>query len=318
MDEYTFRLRINLPNSSQLVINTPTHEISGLFEYQIKLSSGRPELLLKESNRLIFRASGFGTEQEAFDQAEHFSDVLMIALASLKMGADFGSRAPKGGFTSYGLSKFEESAGKKLLNDVHGIMVFPSDLTPAFLSTAPPTVIIGRNPSDFEKALSSARIGNIPLSSRERLAFDIFSSSFLEGSQDGRLLTLMMALEVLITQIPRPQESITLVNSFIRSARESSEISESERNSILGSLSWLLKESVSQAGRRFVTERLGKKEEYMEMECDKFFDHCYAIRSALIHGHEPFPTRSEVSAAAANLETLVADIITAEAMKNAP
>ncbi|MCH8093836.1 MAG: hypothetical protein IH953_04510 [Chloroflexi bacterium] len=317
MDDYTFRLRINLPKSSQLAINTPTHEMSGLFEYQIELSSGGPELLLKDSNRLIFRASGFETEQEAFDQAEHFSDVLMIALASLKMGADFGARAPKGGFTKYGLSKFEESAGKKILNDVHGMMVFPSDLTPAFLSTAPPTVIIGRNPSDFEKALSSARIGNIPLSNRERLAFDIFSSSFLEGSQDARLLTLMMALEVLITQIPRPQESITLVNSFIETTRESSEISESERNSILGSLSWLLKESVSQAGRRFVTERLGK-EEYMEMECDKFFNHCYAIRSELIHGHEPFPTRSEVSAAAANLETLVADIITAEAMKNAP
>jgi hypothetical protein len=317
VDDYTYRLRINLPNAAQLAIDSSTYQISDLFEYKIELSSGRPELSLKDSKRLIFRASGFLTEQEAFGNAELFSDVLMIALASLKIGADFGARAPKSGFTKHGLAKFGESAGRELLNDVHGIMVFPTEIAPAFLSTSSPSVVIGRTSSDFIEALSSSKQGSIPLSDRVTLAFDVFSSSFLEGSQDARLLTLMMALEILITQLPRPQDSATLVNSFIELTRNSSNIIESERDSILGSLGWLLKESVSQAGRRYVKDRLGNME-YMDMLCEKFFDHCYSIRSALIHGHEPFPTRAEVSMAAANLETMVADIIAAEGMKDAP
>lgn len=40
-----------------------------------------------------------------------------------------------------------------------------------------------------------------------------------------------------------------------------------------------------------------------------FFTRCYALRSRLLHGHLPLPTRAEIDALASSLEVFVANLL---------
>ena len=47
----------------------------------------------------------------------------------------------------------------------------------------------------------------------------------------------------------------------------------------------------------------------MGLDARKFFKVCYEIRSRLVHGQAPRPTRDEVGAVAAHLENFVGDLL---------
>jgi hypothetical protein len=87
------------------------------------------------------------------------------------------------------------------------------------------------------------------------------------------------------------------------------ELSAEEKRSLVGGLRELRRESISSAGRRLAAERLGERT-YMEMPAAKFFAHCYDLRSRLVHGGEPRPSRQEVGSAAAALGVFVSELLT--------
>jgi len=41
----------------------------------------------------------------------------------------------------------------------------------------------------------------------------------------------------------------------------------------------------------------------------KFFQHCYDLRSRLMHGAHPLPARAEIDLAAANMEVMLSDLL---------
>lgn len=86
-------------------------------------------------------------------------------------------------------------------------------------------------------------------------------------------------------------------------------IDEADRRSMVGSLRWLEQESISQAGRRYVTEVLGMRE-YLGKPAATFFTECYALRSALVHGRHPYPTVEDVAGKVGQLEVFVSDLLT--------
>lgn len=75
----------------------------------------------------------------------------------------------------------------------------------------------------------------------------------------------------------------------------------------MGSLNWLYKESISQAGRKLADRLTGHN--YMDMDAKKFFTYCYGLRSKLVHGSVPRPTREEVDLASVDLESFVGDLL---------
>ena len=119
---------------------------------------------------------------------------------------------------------------------------------------------------------------------------------------------LAMALEILIDQQDRSGQITNYMNDFIGSIRADKEIPENEMTSVITGLKNLKRESVGQAGRRLVQEKLGDRE-YMDMSARKFFSFCYKIQSNLIHGNIPLPDKSLVGNAAANLQKMVADLL---------
>jgi hypothetical protein len=96
------------------------------------------------------------------------------------------------------------------------------------------------------------------------------------------------------------------VQSLIE-ATEQSGLGKSETDSIKGSLSWLFNESIGQAGRRLAKTLEPRR--YKDEAPAAFFTHCYEMRSGLIHGIHPLPTRNEIDAWAAPLEVFVANLL---------
>jgi hypothetical protein len=226
----------------------------------------------------------------------------------MRIGADFGDRAPKSAFSDEGLMAFFPGE-RKTLNNVHGLMAYPSEPQPQLGAMGLPSVVPLVSLGSFLKEFSAAVSRNQRLTERDRLAFALFNSSFFQPTADSRFLLLMMAVEALIDPAPKTPEAQQYVADF-QAKVENSSLNSSEKDSFLGSLEWLRQESISMAGQRLASERLSDKT-YLDKTPPKFFSYVYSIRSNLVHGTMPFPTFREVSFIAANLEVFVSDLLTA-------
>jgi hypothetical protein len=120
---------------------------------------------------------------------------------------------------------------------------------------------------------------------------------------------LMMALETMIDPQPRADAVRDHVDRIVADTRDSG-LPPEEVNSIVGSLETLHDESIGQAGRRLVS-RVGQRK-YMDEPPKQFFTECYTLRSRLVHGHDPRPTRDEVDSRAVSLELLMRDLLSIE------
>lgn len=84
-------------------------------------------------------------------------------------------------------------------------------------------------------------------------------------------------------------------------------LKDDEIRSIDGTLQYLRNASIGQAGRKLAS-RLGART-YAGKNPESFFSECYDLRSALVHGGHPRPSRSEVDHLAAPLESFVGDLL---------
>jgi hypothetical protein len=158
--------------------------------------------------------------------------------------------------------------------------------------------------SIFGELLATSR----PLLPKERLALDLFNASFFQPDADTRLLTLVMSIEALCDPQPRSKAAVSHVHDLLSRTEHNVALARQEKDSLIGSLKWLLSDSIRQTALMLV-ERYLSGSEYAGMTARKFFDLCYGQRSALVHGTLPQPSHSEVGHAAANLEVLVSDLL---------
>ena len=145
---------------------------------------------------------------------------------------------------------------------------------------------------------------------RDRLAYDLYSASLSMESVDSRFVTLVMAIEALLEPLPRERQVIAHVEHMIEATRDSS-LPDEQIRSIVGTLGWLRKESIQQAGRRLVRERLGDRQ-YAGQSPGRFFTSCYKLRSDLVHGNEPRPPLAVVGEHIGVLDGFVGDLLSAE------
>lgn len=268
-------------------------------------SSDQP---LKDAQHLVLVGTGYTTEREAKEAGKVYEVVLMVALARVRVGSDFGFRAAKGSFTSEGLKWLEHQRNERILNDVHGLMVYTAEPPPRFALTKA-KMLRGASKETFLHAFKVAEIAQPCISDRERLAFSLFNASFFQPTADSRFLLLVMSIEALIELAARSAESQAHVKSLIATTKAAL-ILPDERESMLGAIRWLSKESINHAGRRLVTARLGMRQ-YDGRTAADFFSHVYQMRSNLVHGNLTYPTFEMVGAAAAPLEVFVSELLTA-------
>lgn len=280
----------------------------------LKSSEAEGERLC-DATKLVIRGEGYANEEEAAREGERWRDVVSRAFARVHLAADFGDRKPFGTLTKAGEAWLSEQVGHPVLGDRPGVTVFVDQPGLRFAASKAEGC---KRPSEQRNrlVLSEAARLNEPLKGPERLAFDLYSGSFFQPSADSRLLMLTMAVETLLDLQPRSEAARAHVSAMIEATQANAGLSQSERDSLLGSLTLLRDESIGQAGRR-LARTLGPRR-YGDKAPAAFFTRCYEIRSALVHGHVPRPDRGDVDAHAANLEIFVGDLLAGRLLTEVP
>lgn len=305
---FSFRIRLNKSPTDTIQLDSNELDLTNVAQnFSLKLRSSKKNLSIRESGKWALVGEGYDSAEAAKSAGRIMEQTLMIALARVRIGADFGYRAPKGHFTEHGLRSFGSQLNQNTLNDVHGLMVFPTSVKPKFLS-AEAKLSRGVNADQFQRVFGKIVAKKPKISERELLSYTLFNSSFFQPTADSRFLLLIMAIEALIEPLDRSTEASGHVEKLVEFTKQCG-LPRKEKESILGSLRWLKKESINQAGRRMVLERLGKQA-YQEMEAPKFFSHCYQLRSNLVHGNIPIPSLEEIGKVVAVVENFVSDLLT--------
>lgn len=305
---YSFRIRFKQSPTDKFQTESTELELcAGTLASPLRLvnpSQGQPILQAEE---LVLTQSGHQSREAAEAAGERFQAALMLALARHRVGADFGSRAPKGVWTGHGLTWLEQQTGIRILNSVHGIMVYQTEPEPRFAMIKAKS-FRGVDPPTFCRTFQEAMTRKLPLTDRDFLALSLFNTSFFQRSGDSRFLMLMMAIEALLELPLRSASAQEHVESMIALTRQA-DISQTEKDSMIGSLKWLSRESISQTGRLLMQQHLGQRM-YLDMTAPDFFTHCYRLRSNLVHGNKPYPTFDKISSTVGHLEVMVSDLLT--------
>lgn len=310
---YSFRIRFAQSprytigtQESKLRLPVPDEKVSVILK-----SWSNPDKPIWDENKLVVIGSGYETSSAAELDGHNIKNALMVAFARWHIGADFWqSMADKVIFTKEGLKFYEQKFGERVLQDVEGLMVFESEPTPILVFDS------GEDRSGVKVSYPSCAITkdfSIVLNisptflEREIVAYRLFNASMFQLFKDARFLLLIMAIEALSDYAPRSEAATAHVDVLIESTKNCPALKKEDSDSMIGALHWLKQESIKQAGKRLVAERLGDRM-YAGMSATKYFSKCYDLRSSLVHGgthdHEKF------NKLATHLSWFVSDLLT--------
>lgn len=318
---YSFRIQFVLSKQKGIVSEDVRCQIlPSRFVLPCILRSTKNDEKIKDASELVLESSKYKTIEDATQAGETVKDALTLTLASLKIGANLGFKPSSGVITNEGIKYFEAQTKKRVLQGGLGLKVYETEPSPIFMQ---PSVEykVSSPISKLVEVLNYAIEHQQIITEKEKVALQLFNTSFFEDAVEARFLTLVMAIEVLLEFQPRPKTVQVHVNNLIELTENNETIEKAQKDSLLGSLKWLLNESINQAGRRIANDKLNGKL-YNNMSPSKFFSHCYDLRCKLVHGSVPFPSPIEIGTAISQLEIFVSDLLTgdlceAEAKKNA-
>lgn len=260
-------------------------------------SSKSPPIKLRDTNELRICGRGFATEDEARRCGERVRDAVRKSSAELKMGFDLGKDRPTSR-TSTMVKEAVRAKGFKLLDNVHGLMVYEQDL-PAGVFSLSATAFVSVPPERvIDEWTRQYALGPKLKDPRELLAFELYGAVWMEPFLRAKFLTLVSVVEVLAMRGPRSQEAVALIDRFMADATV---LTEPERTSVFQALGQMKTESIRSACRRYVQGALG--------EADwKELDRLYGIRSTMAHEGD-VPAGVEIGDEVTKLTDIVARLL---------
>lgn len=202
----------------------------------------------------------------------------------------------------------EQQFGQRVLNDVHGLTTFRTEPEPRF-AIFNANAILSRRFDDIVEVVNRILPMSPTMNEQELLALNLFHMSFFETSPDSRLITLVTAVEAMVPPQKRSPAAVRHVEELVRLTGSANHLDVDDRSALANALRMLEHRSVGAGARALARERLGDAR-YAEQPAARFFGACYKLRSDLVHGREPRPTREEVGSLAAPLEVFVSDLLT--------
>jgi len=299
MTTYGFRIRFLLPEDSAI-----DHDAETL---DIPLPSGGQTLILRsvsktsigDSRELTIRGTGFPSEHEAYACGRRTKNALMLCGACLRTGFDVGKDKATSGVGKVVRERAREM-GIRLLDDVHGLSVFPEDKPVRFVSVSA-SVVIGKPATRFVKDFGKAYEISPEFTDKQLLAFELYSAAQFESSLRARFLALVIAVECLSSQAEQPQHVLDHVKELMRLTKESLE--GPERKALIEGLGRLKTESISKSCRKLIDQYLGP-------DAVKLFKRCYDARSKIVHDGKP-PDSFDLGSYTPKLDELVSQLLIA-------
>ena len=202
---------------------------------------------IKDAQRLVLTGTGYNSGSEAISEGELWRGRLMRAFAALNIAADFGDETRlSGGLTEHGLAAI--GRGRRVLNDPLNLWAYEeTSENPLFVVSNPISEFWVSSPHDRLEAALADAIASGGLSRERQVSYSLYAASF-GLAPEPRFAMLMIAFESLITVKPRSDGVQIHVRSMM-AATQGSGLPANEIQSILGSLKWLLDQSINQAGR---------------------------------------------------------------------
>ena len=227
MTNFSFRLRFNLSSQKSIAIEKNEIELSySMDKKRVLLISGETDKTIDKANQLVLKGSNFDTEEEAKITGKHYQDILMLTLARLRIGSDFGNRKGKGEFVPSYLEKIRENTGERILNNEHGLMIYETNPPPTFVLWN----INGKvccTQEKFETIFKFIEQKSYQLSERERISLEMFNASFFIQSVESKLITLVSAIELLIEPENRNDEAQKHIGNLIEITKQNEHLSTS-------------------------------------------------------------------------------------------
>jgi hypothetical protein len=118
---------------------------------------------------------------------------------------------------------------------------------------------------------------------------------------------LVLAVEALLELQDRETSAKKVVDYLIEYTKDS-QLDKQDKDSIMGSLRWLYKESISKSLREIAQNYLGDRK-YNNMCAKKFINQCYDIRSKLMHTGKVDIKVINLGKLAAQLNVFVSDLL---------
>ena len=233
MSGYSFRTRFYRSPTDTLNIDSYKWEWPLVEDGRsLVLCSHQKENTIQNSPILVLKSDGWPSESDALKAANKYVNALMLTLARLRIGADFGNRGPKSVVTNAGLDMIAAKTGCRVLNDEHGLMFYKSEPQPKFVSMST-NMLRGVKKEHFEKAFSYSINLSREISERERMSMELFNASFFQKSADSRFLVLVMAIEALLEPAERSSVARAHVKQLISVTKETDTLSQNEKDSFI-------------------------------------------------------------------------------------
>jgi hypothetical protein len=278
---YDFSLRFNFPEAYR--INSDVEEIELLalpLGERSRMRSGAIRTPIRDRAQVAVLGGPFTSEGEARDAAEKSKRALLYWAIEQRVGIDFGGGKQRSGVTKAGLASLQKQLGRPVRKDVHGIDVYAHVERLVFVGGHAEGQV-GKHPPKLINIFQREYLHTRRLTEKQILASEIYASSFFDVSPRSRFITLVTAVEALLERPKRPDLVEELVKEFKDKAHLLN-IDKETKESITGSLRELLRESITQAGRKLAGDLIPNKLFIGQSSAD-FFAHCYGLRSQILH-----------------------------------
>ncbi|MDH3920679.1 MAG: hypothetical protein OEU25_21155, partial [Rhodospirillales bacterium] len=174
MAEPTFGFRFRFNRCAHITVNIDLPELvlaQPSANQAIILSSTDRRTPIQDALTLVLKSDGWPSKEAALENGHRFSNALKRAYAKLRLGANYGEFGPKAVITKSGEVFLEEQSGERILNDIHGLMVYQSLPEPRFGKTSVKPVV-GKPETALVKAFESAvNVGKV-FDEHEKMAFE--------------------------------------------------------------------------------------------------------------------------------------------------
>jgi hypothetical protein len=316
MPNYHFRFRFLLPHDRVLGSEEQSLELYSSTEhghYVLEAVSGTS---LEESQWALIKdaGEGFATAGEAAEAGRHVKNAVMWWSATQRVGVDVGTDSTSVVVTQTAIDQFREQ-GIRVLNEVHGLQVYREDPElPTKFVWSTVRADVSKSVEDFRQNFREIFDLGLEFTERESLAFELYGLSHFEAAERARFLTLINAIESVCEPRMRSPKAVNHVDNLIELTCDS-DLAKGEVESLVSSLQWLRKEAISKTGRDFAARVLGAKR-YDGKVAKQFFQHCYDVRSDIVHRGKPSDDTVLLRNLIGELDRFVADLLLTNAKRS--
>lgn len=285
-DRQQFSIRYLFRVEKKLNIKSKEHRFK-ICEWDALLVPRRKGRTIDQSEWLIMRISGFGSENSAQIFARKLRAASDLSSVSCRMGIDSGIDRVVAGVTRHFKNQIFEQTGLTLRNTIHGIDVMPEANSKFFDMEATPTLL--KQPEPFLGDLTLFFEASEKMSQHVRDIILLLNYALMRSDPVAQIIFAFSAVEMLGQKEQWSADQKQLLDNLASSARQSDVGTEAERAEV----AVRIKDGLQKVGLRQGVMRLLDENGLADLKPK--WDELYGRRSTLVHGLAPQPGVDYVS-----------------------